>query len=131
MPSSPIEVLARHSEHVAVSDPWADLPILAEVLDVLPDPRSRRGRHYRLGPLLALTLLAGLGGAASIAAINRSIHGYDPSVLFRADLPGTIRLATSTLRRLLARLNGDAFDTAISAYLATLTCDTPPADPPR
>lgn len=131
MPSSPIGVLTRHSEHAAASDPWTDLPTLAEVLNTLPDPRSRRGRRYRLGPLLALSLLAVLGGATSIAAINRSISGYDPSVLSRAGLPGTARLATSTLRRLLARLDGDAFDTAIGTYLAALTADgLPAADPP-
>ncbi|MGS2646852.1 ISAs1 family transposase [Streptosporangium sp. LJ11] len=130
MPSSPIDVLARHFEHAAVSDPWTDLPALAEVLDTLPDPRSRRGRRYRLGPLLALTLLAVLGGATSIAAITRSISGYDPSVLSRAGLPATYRLATSTLRRLLTRLDGDAFDTAIGTYLTALTSDGPPADPP-
>ncbi|MFF5110442.1 hypothetical protein [Streptosporangium sp. NPDC000509] len=76
MPSSPIGVLARHSEHAATSHPWTDLPALAEVLDTLPDPRNRR---YRLGPLLALTLLAVLGGVTSIAAITRSISGYDPA----------------------------------------------------
>ncbi|WP_327582126.1 hypothetical protein OHA25_40170 [Nonomuraea sp. NBC_00507] len=41
MPSSPIDVLARHLEHVTVADPLTDpldLPALAEVLDALPDP---------------------------------------------------------------------------------------------
>lgn len=131
MPSSPIHALARHCEHVAACDPWTDLPALAEVLDTLPDPRSRRGRRYRLGPLLALMLLAVLGGATYIAAINRSISGYDPAVLSRTGLTGTVRLATSTLRRLLARLDGDAIDAAIGTYLAALATDGPPtADPP-
>ncbi|MBB5966437.1 ISAs1 family transposase [Planomonospora venezuelensis] len=126
MPSSPIDMLTRHSEHVALSDPWTDLPVLAEVLDTVPDPRSRHGRRYRLGPLLALTLLAVLGGATSIAAINRSISGYDPAVLSGAGLTGTARLATSTLRRLLARLDGNALDAAIGTYLATVAADGPP-----
>ncbi|GAT68828.1 transposase [Planomonospora sphaerica] len=130
MPSSPIDALARHSEHVAVSDPWTDLPAPAEVLNTVPDPRSRRGRRYWLGPLLALTLLAVLGGATSIATINRSISGYDPSVLSRTGLTGTVRLATSTLRRLLARLDGDALDTVIGTYLGALASDAPSADPP-
>src|SRR5687768_16008981 len=73
VPSSPIGVLARHCEHAAASDPRTDLPVLVEVLDTLPVPCSRRGRRYRLGPLLALMLLAVFGGATSIAAINRSI----------------------------------------------------------
>ncbi|MGN9847531.1 transposase family protein [Nonomuraea sp. H19] len=72
MPSSPIDVLARHLEHVSLTDLSTDpldLPTLAEVLDTVPDPRSRRGRRYRLGPLLALSLLAVLGGATSLAKI--------------------------------------------------------------
>ncbi|MGW4426656.1 ISAs1 family transposase [Streptosporangium sp. NPDC004631] len=134
MPSSPIDVLTRHREHTvstALISDSDELPVLAEVLDTLPDPRSRRGRRYRLGPLLALMLLAVLGGATSIAAVSRSIHGYDPSVLSRAGLTGTVRLATSTLRRLLARLDGDALDTAIGTYLAALAASgQSTADPP-
>ncbi|MEV4288874.1 hypothetical protein AB0K40_25480 [Nonomuraea bangladeshensis] len=49
MPSSPIDVLARHLEHVTVTDPLTDLPALAKHLGTLPDPRSRRDRRYRLG----------------------------------------------------------------------------------
>ncbi|MBB4940115.1 hypothetical protein FHR32_004420 [Streptosporangium album] len=130
MPSSPIDVLARHLEHVTVAAPLTDLldlPALAEVLDTLPDPRSRRGRRYRLGPLLALALLAVLGGATSLAKITRIIAGYDPELRARAGLPGPPRLAASTLGRLLARLDGDAFDTATCGYLASLAACAPPA----
>ncbi|GAA3468696.1 hypothetical protein GCM10018965_032530 [Nonomuraea roseola] len=107
VPSSPIDVLARHLEHVTVADLLTDpldLPTLAEVLDAVPDPRSRRGRRYRLGPLLALSLLAVLGGATSLTKITRLIAGYDPDLRALAGLPGTLRLAASTLGRLLARL---------------------------
>jgi predicted transposase YbfD/YdcC len=131
VPSSPIDVLARHLEHVTVADPptdLLDLPALAEVLDTVPDPRSRRGRRYRLGPLLALSLLAVLGGATSLAKITRVIAGYDPDLRARAGLPGTPRLAASTLGRLLARLDGDAFDTATCGYLASLAACAPPSD---
>ncbi|MGW4411915.1 transposase family protein [Nonomuraea sp. NPDC004702] len=85
-PSSPIDVLSRHLEHVTVASPPADSPAdpldpptLAELLDTVPDPRSRRGRRYRLGPLLALSPLAVLGGATSLAKIARIIAGYDPT----------------------------------------------------
>ncbi|MEV4012504.1 hypothetical protein AB0J35_18550 [Nonomuraea angiospora] len=74
MRSSPIDVLARHLEHVSLADPLTDLldlPALAEVLDTVPDPRSRRGRRYRLGPLLALSLLAVLGGVHPLEAWRR------------------------------------------------------------
>jgi hypothetical protein len=131
VPSSPIDVLARHLEHVTVADSptdLLDLPALAEVLDTLPDPRSRRGRRYRLGPLLALSLLAVLGGATSLAKITRVIAGYDPHLRARAGLPGTAKLAASTLGRLLSRLDGDAFDTATCGYLASLAACGPPSD---
>lgn len=130
VPSSPIDVLSRHLEHLTVADLPAepvDLSTLAELLDTIPDPRSRRGRRYRLGPLLALSLLAVLGGATSLAKIARAIAGYDPDLRARAGLPGKVRLAASTLGRLFARLDGDAFDTATCGYLASLTADTPPA----
>ncbi|WP_344829621.1 transposase family protein [Nonomuraea dietziae] len=78
------------------------------------------GRRYRLGPLLALSLLAVLGGATSLAKIARFIAGYDPELRARAGLPGTVRLAASTLGRLFSRLDGDAFDTATCTYLAAL-----------
>ncbi|MFI6995872.1 ISAs1 family transposase [Nonomuraea wenchangensis] len=130
MPSSPIDVLARHLEHVTVADlpiDLLDLPALAEVLDAMPDPRDRRGRRYRLGPLLALSLLAVLGGATSLAKITRVIASYDPELRARVGLPGTPRLAASTLGRLLARLDGNAFDTATCGYLASLAACAPPS----
>ncbi|MEV2267783.1 ISAs1 family transposase [Nonomuraea africana] len=116
-----------HLEHVPALDPLSDLPALAEVLDALPDPRSRRGRRYRLGPLLALSLLAVLGGATSLVKITRFITGCDLDLRARLGLPATARLATSTLGRLLARLDGDTFDTATCTYLAKLAaCPSPP-----
>lgn len=136
VPSSPIDVLSRHLEHVTAARLPADLPAepldlptLAELLNTIPDPRSRRGRRYRLGPLLALSLLAVLGGATSPAKIARFIAGYDPDLRAHAGLPGTIRLAASTLGRLFARLDGDAFDTATCTYLAELATCAPPAGP--
>jgi hypothetical protein len=126
VPSSTIDVLSRHLEHVALTDPASDLPTLAEVLDAVPDPRHRRGRRYRLGPLLALSLLAVLSGATSLTKITRFIAGYDPDLRTQLGLPATTRLAASALGRLLARLDGDAFDTATCAYLAAITTGHPP-----
>ncbi|MFC7647315.1 transposase family protein [Streptosporangium lutulentum] len=102
MPSSPVDVLTHHREHATFTDLITspdDLPALAEVLDALPDPRSRRGCRYRLGSLLVLSLIAVLGGATSLAAITRCIGGYDPALLARAGPIGTVRLAATTLGR--------------------------------
>ncbi|MEU2867559.1 transposase family protein [Streptomyces mirabilis] len=74
MPSSLIDVLQRHREDADLLHLSAGLPELAalsEVLDRLPDPRRVRGRRYRLGSLLALCLLAVLGGATTLAGIAR------------------------------------------------------------
>ncbi|MEV4808219.1 ISAs1 family transposase [Nonomuraea sp. NPDC049421] len=129
MPSSPIDVLFRHLEHVTLTDPASDLPTLAEVLDAVPDPRHRRGRRYRLGPLLALSLLAVLSGATSLAKITRFVAAYDPDLRTQLGLPATTPLAASTLGRLLARLDGDAFDAATCAYLSAITGHPPETTP--
>ncbi|MFF8029313.1 transposase family protein [Streptomyces sp. NPDC007896] len=74
MSSSLTGVLQRHREDVDLSCPPAELPdltSLSTVLDRLPDPRRVRGRRYRLGSLLALCLLAVLGGATTLAGIAR------------------------------------------------------------
>jgi hypothetical protein len=73
VPSSPIDVFACHLEHITVADPLTSLPTLAELLDTIPDLRSRQGRRYRLGPLLAPSPLAVLGGATSLAKITYSV----------------------------------------------------------
>ncbi|MYT10734.1 MULTISPECIES: transposase family protein [Streptomyces] len=56
----------------------------------IPDPRRVRGRRYHLGSLLALCLVAVLGGARSLATIAR----------FAADTNSSLReqlgLASST-----------------------------------
>lgn len=53
-------------------------------LDRIPDPRRRRGRRYRFGPLLALWLVAVFSGVTSLARIGRIAAELDARVL--ADL---------------------------------------------
>jgi predicted transposase YbfD/YdcC len=134
VPSSPIDVLVRHRERITPSGPPAEpsqLPALAELLDQLPDPRTRRGRRYRLGPLLVACLLAVLAGATSLAAVIRYIAGCDPALLTRIGLPATAtRLAATTLGRLLSRLDGDALDAVAGRYLTLVaTASDSPASP--
>ncbi|WP_169806485.1 transposase family protein, partial [Actinomadura latina] len=125
MPSSPIDALVRHCEGVVLPCPATDLPglpALVQVLDRIPDPRHRRGRRYRLGPVLALCLVAVLSGATSLAKIGRIAAELDARVLADLGLPAA-RPVVTTLGRLLARLDGDAFDKAIGAYLSALAHD--------
>lgn len=125
MPSSPIDALVRHCEGVVLPCPATDLPglpALVQVLDRIPDPRHRRGRRYRLGPMLALCLVAVLSGATSLAKIGRIAAELDARVLADLGLPAA-RPVVTTLGRLLARLDGDAFDQAIGVYLTALAHD--------
>ncbi|MFK0108644.1 transposase family protein [Streptomyces sp. NPDC091217] len=120
MPSSLINVLARHCEDASAPCPSVEpqeLAALAEVLAAVPDPRRVRGRRYRIGTLLALCLVAVLGGARSLAQISRYATNAGDEV--RAELG--LKRATpdaSTLGRLLARIDGDALDDAVGAWFA-------------
>ncbi|WP_327579015.1 ISAs1 family transposase [Streptomyces sp. NBC_00145] len=124
MPSSLIDVLQRHREDadlLHVSAELAELAALSEVLDQLPDPRRVRGRRYRLGSLLALCLLAVLGGATTLAGIASYAIDAPPEARARIGLHRPPR--ATTLGRLLSRLDGDALDDAVGAWLARHTSD--------
>jgi len=98
----------------------AELPALAAVLDTVPDPRSPR-------PALPA------GAPADVVPAHRPrrrhvpgehhpiYHRLRPSGACPPRASTAIRLAASTVGRLLARLDGDALDHAIGIYLAHLT----------
>nr|WSZ14885.1 ISAs1 family transposase [Streptomyces canus] len=130
MSSSLIGVLRRHCADIDSTCPDPELPqltCLVDVLDRIPDPRRVRGRRYRLGSLLALCLVAVLGGATSLAAIARFATDTDCDLRERLGLTAGTPNA-STLGRLLARLDGDALDDAVGTWLARYTAD--PVDEP-
>ncbi len=108
--------LARRVDRPCSADPQ-QLTSLAEVLGRIPDPRRVRGRRYRLNSLLALCLVAVLGGATPLAAIARFAADTHPGLREQLELASSTPNA-STLGRLLARLNGDALDDAEGAWLA-------------
>ena len=137
MPSSLVPTVARQcggalDDLLADADRSADL---AAVFDALSDPRRVRGRRYSLGALLVLCTAAVLAGATTVAAIARFAAGLDPALRTRAGLIRGIPRACCTLRRLLARLDGDALDAAVGTRLqhqaadalttATTTCPGP------
>ncbi|WP_078869607.1 ISAs1 family transposase [Streptomyces sp. NRRL B-1347] len=119
MPVSTLEVLSCHRARIAdVPDVEPrELAGLAEALDVLPGPRRRQGRRYRLGVLLSICTLAVLGGASSLIAIARFTAGLRPEARSRLGLEADVPRAC-TLGRLLARTDGDALDRAVGAWLA-------------
>ncbi|MGY4920275.1 ISAs1 family transposase [Streptomyces sp. 900116325] len=129
MPSSPIPVLSRHLDREALPEPAADpdrYVALADFLDRLPDPRRCQGRRYRLGALLTLCSAAVLAGAVTLAAITRFAVGLDPDLHRRLGLTHGVP-RSCTLGRLLARLDGDALDTAIGTWMNLQLSDDNPA----
>ncbi|MER6424758.1 transposase family protein [Streptomyces sp. NPDC001137] len=87
-----------------------------------PEPRRVRGRRLPPGPLLALCLVAVLGGAVSLAAIARFAADADRDLCERLELTAGTPNA-STLGRLSASLNGDTVGDAVGSWLARCTAD--------
>ncbi|WP_406154642.1 transposase family protein [Streptomyces sp. NBC_00882] len=98
-----------------------EVPGLLERLAAVPDPRDPRGVRHRLAVVLALTACAVLAGATSLLAVGEWIAdapgylleqvGADPDPL----LPGRVLPAETTVRRPLARIDGDALDLAVGS----------------
>jgi predicted transposase YbfD/YdcC len=89
---------------------------LLEVLGKVADPRTRRGRRFGLAPILAVALAATLTGARSFTAIGEWAADTPAHLLARL---GLSRGAPSekTIRRTLQRLDADALDRAIGAWM--------------
>ncbi|MER5185741.1 aldehyde dehydrogenase family protein [Streptomyces sp. NPDC002896] len=118
MPSG-LEQLARTPS----PQPLPDAVCLVQFLAGLPDPRDRRDRRFPLTALVAAAAAGTLAGARSLTAIAEWIADAPRWVLlalgFSVD-PFTRAVTVphpTTVMRLLGRLDGDAFDTAVSAFL--------------
>ncbi|WP_112471291.1 ISAs1 family transposase [Streptomyces triticisoli] len=114
-----LEQLARTTS----PQPLPDAVCLARFLAGLPDPRGRRGRRFPLVAIVSAAAASVLAGARSLTAITE----------WTADAPRWVLMALgfsvdpfsravtvphpTTVMRLLDRLDGDAFDAAISAFL--------------
>ncbi len=94
---------------------WAQRSLF-EVLDSLPDPRSRHGRRHRLGSLLSQLIVALCCGANHVK--DAVIFGRERKGL-RKRLGFTHRLAPSqsTYTRLFQRLDLDALQGALARWL--------------
>ncbi|MET8249398.1 ISAs1 family transposase [Streptomyces sp. NPDC005202] len=107
--------------------PLPDAVRLSGFLDLVPDPRGVRGRRYPLPALVAAAAASVLAGARSLTAITEWITDA-PAWACRAlgfpvdPLTGSVSVPhPHTLRRLLVRLDGDALDQAIGAFLTART----------
>ncbi|GAA2158482.1 hypothetical protein GCM10009760_61560 [Kitasatospora kazusensis] len=101
-----------------------EAPGLLERLARGPDPRDPRGVRHGLAVVLASTACAVPAGATSLLAVGEWITDAPPHVLehlgVRPDpiLPRRLVPAEATVRRLLARVDGDALDRAVGGWLA-------------
>jgi predicted transposase YbfD/YdcC len=91
---------------------------LLQALSKVPDPRSPRGLRYPLAALLAVAVCAVMTGASSVTAISDWLHDLDD--IARARL-GFLRgvPATTTMWRLLIRLDADLLATILAGWLRT------------
>ena len=105
-----------------ITDAVAQPDRLSELLDLLarvPDPRDPRGVRYGLAGVLAVAVTAVLTGARSFAAIGEWIADLPAEHLGRLRLPAAPE--ESTLRKLFARLDADALDRLLGAFMWTRT----------
>jgi len=94
---------------------------LLSALETVPDPRDRRGVRYPLVGVLALAVTATIAGCRSFAAIGQWAAATTAEHLAMFGLAGTSAPDESTLRKLFARLDADALDTALVAWMWTRT----------
>ncbi|WP_247275023.1 ISAs1 family transposase [Rhodococcus sp. F64268] len=95
--------------------------LLLTALETVPDPRDRRGVRYPLASILALAVTATIAGARSFAAIGQWAAATTCEHLAAFGLAGTAAPDESTLRKLFARLDADALDTALGMWMWTRT----------
>jgi DDE_Tnp_1-associated len=132
--SSPIPAATQRLDAAAALAP-EQCRCLLDALAQLTDPRHRRGRRHPLTTVLAVAVVAVLAGATSLAAIGEwdtsdapcgvlATLGVRRDLLTRAPRPP----GEATVRRVLARIDADALDRVIGAWLASQ--QPPPANPP-
>lgn len=91
---------------------------LMAALELLPDPRDRRGRRYRLPSLIAVALCAVAAGARSFSSIADWAVGAPREVL--AGLGIRFRVPSeATIRQVLGRVDGDGLDRVLGRHLAS------------
>ena len=122
-PSSPIGPAFGHLADLA-GDVAEDPPGLLDVLATVADPRHRRGVRHRLAVILGLAVCAVLAGARSFSAIAEWAADADQDTLRALGVNGAVP-SESTVRRVLQRLDADAFDHLAGAWAQRRTTPGP------
>ena len=122
MPARPSSPIPAALAKLGPLDPES-ITDLRPYLDTVPDPRSPRGRWHPLTCILLVCACATISGAKSIDELAEWGQRAHPSVLAalgaRPHPLGWRRSPSApTIDRVLARIDGDALDAAIGAYLA-------------
>ncbi|MGW5323696.1 ISAs1 family transposase [Rhodococcus pyridinivorans] len=97
---------------------------LLSAFETVPDPRDRRGVRYRLAGVLALAVTATIAGCRSFAAIGQWAAEATVEVLTSFGFTDAAAPDESTLRKLFARIDADALDTALGVWMWTRTVVT-------
>lgn len=110
-----------------------DVTDLRPFLEVVPDPRSRRGRWYSLASILLICAAAAVSGARSIDELAEWGARADIGVLQQLGVRRHLmqwRHAPSrtAIGRVLERLDGDALDASVGAWLAQRHRETDPVN---
>lgn len=108
---------------IADEEPECDISSLLEMLGKVPDPRSARGRMYRLSFILAVSLVTVLAGASNFRQIRDQVADMPQSLLRK--LGGTWcyfrRLfgwpSERTIRRVLEAIDAATLDRIAGAWL--------------
>ncbi|MEU6603427.1 transposase family protein [Streptomyces flaveolus] len=101
-----------------------EVPGLLERLAEVPDPRDPRGIRHALAAVLALTACAVLAGTTYLLAVGEWIADAPTHLLDRLGVcpeplqPRCSLSSETTVRRVLARIDGDALDQAVGRWVA-------------
>ena len=101
---------------------------LLRALSAVPDPRSPRGLRYPLAGLLTVAVCAVMAGASSIAAIADWLHDLDDIARARLGFARGVP-ATTTMWRLLIRLDADLLAAVLAGWLQARTRPATPRRP--
>lgn len=96
----------------------AALPLI-DVLAEVPDPRSLRGRRHPFTAVLTLVVLAMLRGAKGPVAISQFGRDHGTPLAHALGFTRGKTPAASQLSRLLRRIDADAFEAALSRWVAS------------
>jgi hypothetical protein len=90
---------------------------LQEALAAIPDARSRHGRRFPLVPTLSLVVLGLLAGRQSLVAILQLHKDFGDALPLALGFPRCRFPSADALAELLARLDPDAVEAALSAWV--------------